>query len=72
MKTVPRAFLLSDSASGALAEAAELLQLDLVTIHPADQLAAAIDSHASARAIVMTTVDPSLLRTIVEQRKDEA
>ena len=65
MTPAPRAFLLSDSADGALAEAAEMLQLDLVSVDPAAQLPAAIDAHASARAIVVTTDDPSLLRTIV-------
>jgi EAL domain-containing protein (putative c-di-GMP-specific phosphodiesterase class I) len=66
MTPAPRAFLLSDSADGALAEAAEVLQLDLISVHPAAQLPAAIDTHASARAIVVTTDEPSLLRTIVE------
>ena len=66
MTPAPRAFLLSDSADGALAEAAEVLQLDLISVHPAAQLPAVIDTHASARAIVVTTDDPSLLRTIVE------
>ena len=66
MTPAPRAFLLSDSVDGALAEAAEMLQLDLIAVHPAAQLPAAIDSHPSARAIVVTTDDPSLLRTIVE------
>jgi EAL domain-containing protein (putative c-di-GMP-specific phosphodiesterase class I)/GGDEF domain-containing protein len=66
MTPAPRAFMLSDSADGALAEAAAILQLDLVSVHPAAQLPAAIDAHASARAIVVATDDPSLLRAIVE------
>lgn len=66
MTPAPRAFMLSDSADGALAEAAEILQLDLVSVHPAAQLPAAIDAHASARAVVVATDDPSLLRAIVE------
>ncbi|HEY8795824.1 MAG TPA: EAL domain-containing protein [Gemmatimonadaceae bacterium] len=66
MTPAPRAFLLSDCVDGALAEAAEVLQLDLVSVQPAAQLPAAIDAHASARAIVVATDDPSLLRTIVE------
>jgi EAL domain-containing protein (putative c-di-GMP-specific phosphodiesterase class I)/GGDEF domain-containing protein len=66
MTPAPRAFMLSDSADGALAEAAEILQLDLISVHPAAQLPAAIDAHASARAIVVATDDPSLLRAIVE------
>jgi EAL domain-containing protein (putative c-di-GMP-specific phosphodiesterase class I)/GGDEF domain-containing protein len=67
MTPAPRAFLLSDSAGGALAEAAELLQLDVVPVHPASELPAAIDAHASARVIVVSTDDPSLLREIVER-----
>ena len=37
MTTAPRAFLLTDSADGALADAAEILQLDVVfvTLHRA-------------------------------------
>ena len=66
MTPAPRAFLLSDCIDGALAEAAEVLQLDIVSVQPAAQLPAAIDAHASARAIVVATDDPSLLRTIVE------
>jgi len=66
MTTAPRAFLLTDSADGALAEAAEILQLDVVFVHPASALPAAIDAHTSARAIVISTDDPSLLRAIVE------
>ena len=67
MTPAPRAFLLSDSADGALAEAAELLQLDVVRVHPASELPAAIDAHASARVVVVSTDDPSLLRAIVER-----
>ncbi len=67
MKSAPRAYLLSDSADGALAQAAAILQLDLLSSPSAEHLAAAIDAHASARAIVATTDDPSLLRTIVER-----
>ncbi len=66
MTTAPRAFLLTDSADGALADAAEILQLDVVFVHPASGLPAAIDAHASARAVVVSTDDPSLLRAIVE------
>ena len=47
MTTAPRAFLLTDSADGALAEAAEILQLDVVFVHPASELPAAIDAHAT-------------------------
>ncbi|MBK5187352.1 MAG: hypothetical protein JJD97_03855, partial [Gemmatimonadaceae bacterium] len=67
MTTAPRAFLLSDSADGALAEAAELLHLDVVRVLPASELPAAIDARPFARAIVVSTDDPSLLRTIVER-----
>ena len=67
MTTAPRAFLLSDSADGALAEAAAILQLDVVSVDPASELPAAIDAHASARAIIVSTDDPSLLRAIVER-----
>jgi EAL domain-containing protein (putative c-di-GMP-specific phosphodiesterase class I)/GGDEF domain-containing protein len=66
MTTAPRAFLLSDSADGALAEAAQVLQLDVVLVRPASELPAAIDAHASARVVVVSTDDPALLRTIVE------
>jgi EAL domain-containing protein (putative c-di-GMP-specific phosphodiesterase class I)/GGDEF domain-containing protein len=66
MTTVSRAFLLTDSADGALSDAAEMLQLDVVFVHPASGLPAAIDAHASARAIVVSTNDPALLREIVE------
>ena len=67
MTPAPRAILLSDSADGALAEAAELLQLDVVHVHPATELPAAIDAHAFARVVVVSTDDPSLLRAIVER-----
>ncbi len=66
MTPAPRAFLLADHTDGALAEAAEVLQLDVVSVQPAALLPAAIDAHASARAIVVATDDPSLLRAIVE------
>jgi EAL domain-containing protein (putative c-di-GMP-specific phosphodiesterase class I)/GGDEF domain-containing protein len=66
MTTASRAFLLTDSADGALADAAEILQLEVVFVHPASGLPAAIDAHASARAVVVSTDDPSLLRAIVE------
>jgi EAL domain-containing protein (putative c-di-GMP-specific phosphodiesterase class I)/GGDEF domain-containing protein len=66
MTTAPHAFLLTDSADGALADAAELLQLDLVFVHPASGLPSAIDEYASARVVVVSTDDPSLLRAIVE------
>jgi EAL domain-containing protein (putative c-di-GMP-specific phosphodiesterase class I)/GGDEF domain-containing protein len=66
MTATPRAFLLTDSADGALADAAELLQLDVVFVHPASGLPSAIDAYASARAIVVSTDDPALLRAIVE------
>jgi len=63
----PRAFLLSDGTDDALAEAAEMLQLDVVAVHPAALLPAAIDAHPSARAIVVATDDPVVLRAIVER-----
>ena len=66
MTTAPRALLLTDSADAALANAAEILQLDVVFVHPASGLPAAIDAHATARAVVVSTDDPSLLRAIVE------
>jgi EAL domain-containing protein (putative c-di-GMP-specific phosphodiesterase class I)/GGDEF domain-containing protein len=66
MTMVSRAFLLTDSADAALADAAEILLLDVVHVHPASDLPAAIDAHASARAIVVSTDDPALLREIVE------
>ena len=66
MTPAPRAFLLSDIADEALAEAAALLQLELVPVLAAAQLPAAIDAHTTARAIVVATDDPSLLRAIVE------
>jgi EAL domain-containing protein (putative c-di-GMP-specific phosphodiesterase class I)/GGDEF domain-containing protein len=69
MTTVSRAFLLTDSADGALADAAEILQLDVVFVHPAAGLPSAIDAHASARAIVVSTDDPALLREIVERAR---
>jgi EAL domain-containing protein (putative c-di-GMP-specific phosphodiesterase class I) len=67
MTPVPRALLLSDGTDDALAEAAEMLQLDVVTVHPAAQLPAALDAHPSARAIVVATDDPVVLRAIVER-----
>ena len=67
MTPVPRALLLSDGTDDALAEAAEMLQLEVVTIHPAAQLPAALDAHPSARAIVVATDDPVVLRAIVER-----
>jgi len=66
MTIVPRPYLLTDSSDGALAEAAEILQLELVLVRPATGLPAAIDAHASTRAVVVSTDDPSLLRAIVE------
>ncbi|MEP7067071.1 MAG: EAL domain-containing protein [Gemmatimonadota bacterium] len=66
MTTAPRAFLLTDSADGALAEAAEILQMDIVRVNPASELPASIDAHASVRVIVVSTDNPSLLRSIVE------
>jgi len=67
MTPVPRAFLLSDGTDDSLAQAAELLQLDVVAVHPAVLLPAAIDAHPSARAIVVATDDPVVLRAIVER-----
>ena len=67
MTPAPRAFLLSDGTDDALAEAAEMLQLDVVAVHPAALLPAAIDAHPSARAIVVATDDPVILRAIVER-----
>ena len=66
MTTTARAFLLTDSADAALADAAGILQLDVVLVQPASELPAAIDAHASARAVVVSTDDPALLRAIVE------
>ncbi|HXT47422.1 MAG TPA: EAL domain-containing protein [Gemmatimonadaceae bacterium] len=67
MTPAPRAFLLSDGTDDSLARAAEMLQLDVVTVHPAVLLPAAIDAHPSARAIVVATDDPVVLRAIVER-----
>jgi DNA-binding NarL/FixJ family response regulator len=66
MTTVSRAFLLTDGADGSLTAAAEILQLDVVSVRPASGLPAAIDAHPSARAVIVSTDDPSLLRAIVE------
>jgi EAL domain-containing protein (putative c-di-GMP-specific phosphodiesterase class I)/GGDEF domain-containing protein len=66
MTAVSRALLLTDSADGALADAAEILQLEVVLVHPAAGLPAAIDARASARAVIVSTDDPSLLREIVD------
>jgi EAL domain-containing protein (putative c-di-GMP-specific phosphodiesterase class I)/GGDEF domain-containing protein len=64
---MPSAILLSDSADREIAEAAEILQLDGVSVHPGAQLLAAIDATPSVRAVVATTTDPGTLRAIVER-----